>query len=999
MSEASLSSKTAELHPVLSRVSAVLLYVIDVVDYLIRPLIWIADVINAFFHKINMIEVTKNIDNRFTPLFFFDLIAGLFLWVCVLLISCDFMLLPFDPFSHTIFVMIIAFWGFLFIRKGAKAWIYQHRLSFIAPEIMTNSQLPTMASKKTAKGYDLFMGTGFKWTAEHRQRLHTFVQQRAKSKWVKKVIAEHMHREFMEARFSDLQMLCNNFDKLMSRLGFPLVPYMAGVPAYHAINSMKEQYIFATLADRASHGFTLGTTGSGKTVSMTSHIVSDIKRDRLTMYGDPKGALDVLINMFCAAYDCGRLEDMIVILLGQHDISAKANLFGNYSDVSQVAGRMTSGMSQKAGDPFTASAWQAINQTAKALDEIGVRPDPASLHFYITRPLELLRRYCESIYPERYPEFKEKVSERTEAILAENELNEKAKPITEIQARNAAIVEFVRNKMDELTDETSGIEIDHIDMVNRIDFELFIVSQKDLQHRDKMINNVFPLFSKINGTKQMTLFSYHTRDRILKAGNGYKQLKEYDAKEILDNPKRNAIVYIGISSLSNKVLSSTIIRSFLADLTNYAGVMNDQGRKVGKNGEGAFIYIDETAEVANDEFIQLLNKARGTGFRISWATQTLKDLAAAYDGSELKAAQVIANSQGWKLIFRIKEYNDAKVICDSFDTIIAQSATQDSGVNDMNGHGFRSSNKDTINSEKVSLLTPELLMSLPNGHAIFINAANQAYKVRFPILKPDNPDFAQDILPKDFIKDGITHPDTKIIRDIMKRVNFIDIDKDEAETILATPIGGHIKRSIESEGESADFDTSHNIQDNDKQDKTQRQTESKTHSNQVSIEQINESVGDDKQDDHTDMRINPAQLEKWLRFSLREINGKPYRLFYSSSPKEGIYITIDFWEYFCKREKIDDDVDLVIEKAMQADVIDHTVYACQSNSNSSEQFEKVCFYYTSAFKTSAIYQPLSATIRSIRTIKPSNTINQINKDTKGKKAKKDQRSKEEGSHG
>lgn len=998
MSKASLVSKTGELHPVLSRVSAVLLYVIDVVDYLIRPLIWIADGINAFFHKINMIEVTKNIDNRFTPLFFFDLVAGLFLWACGLLISCDVMLLPFDAFSHAIFVMVILFWGFLFIRKGAKAWIYQHRLSFIAPETMTNSQLPTMADKKTAKGYDLFMGTGFKWTAEHRQRLHTFVQQRAKSKWVKKLISEHIHREFMEARFSDLQMQCSNFDKLMSRIGFPLVPYMAGVPAYHTINSLKEQYVFATLADRASHGFTLGTTGSGKTVSMTSQIVSDIKRDRLTMYGDPKGALDVLINMFCAAYDCGRLEDMIVILLGQHDISAKANLFGNYSDVSQVAGRMTSGMSQKAGDPFTASAWQAINQTAKALDEIGVRPDPASLHFYITRPLELLRRYCESIYPERYPEFKEEVAERTEAILAENELNEKAKPITEIQARNAAIVEFVRNKMDELTDETSGIEIDHIDMVNRIDFELFIVSQKDLQHRDKMINNVFPLFSKINGTKQMTLFSYHTRDRILKTGDGYKQLKEYDAKEILDNPKRNAIVYIGISSLSNKVLSSTIIRSFLADLTNYAGVMNDQGRKVGKNGEGAFIYIDETAEVANDEFIQLLNKARGTGFRISWATQTLRDLAAAYDGSELKAAQVIANSQGWKLIFRIKEYSDAKVICDSFDTVIAQSATQDSGVNDMNGHGFRSSNKDTINSEKVSLLTPELLMSLPNGHAIFINAANQAYKVRFPILKPDNPDFAQDILPDDFLNDGITHPETKIIRDIMKRVNFVDIDASEAKEILETPIGGHVKQTNDDDTKNCTASNSQKTQSKAIQG-DKRSTEDKTHPNSELSEKTSESETGNKQDDHADIALNPAQLEKWSRFSLREINGKPYRLFYSSTPKEGIYITVDFWEYFCKREKIDTDVDSVIEKAMQMGVIDHTVYACQSNSNSSEQFEKVCFYYTSAFKTSAIYQPLSATIRSIRTIKPSNTINQINKDTKGKKDKKNKRSKEEGSHG
>lgn len=348
---------------------------------------------------------------------------------------------------------------------------------------------------------------------------------------------------------------------------------------------------------------------------------------------------------------------------------------------------------------------------------------------------------------------------------------------------------------------------------------------------------------------------------------------------------------------------------------------------------------------------------------------------------------MIANSQGWKLIFRIKEYNDAKVICDSFDTVIAQSATQDSGVNDMNGHGFRSSNKDTINSEKVSLLTPELLMSLPNGHAIFINAANQAYKVRFPILKPDNPEFAKDILSDDFLKDGITHPETKIIRDIMKRVNFVDIDTEKAQEILDTPIGGHVKQTN-------DDDTKNNTALNSQ--KTQSKT---THGNEILTEdktdpnselsvKTSESEADNKQDGYADIALNSAQLEKWLRFSLREINGKPYRLFYSSAPKKGIYITVDFWEYFCKREKIDTDVDSVIEKAMQAGVIDHTVYACQSSNNSSEQFEKVCFYYTSTFKTSAIYQPLSATIRSIQTIKPTNTVNQINKDKKDKKNKR-----------
>ena len=910
-------------YSLLSKFSSLILYIADVIHYLLIPCCWLADRINAVVHIINMMAVFKNIENKFTPLFFLDLAAGLFLWCCAFLMWGEYLSLYFDVLSQSIVIIVLTLWGFLFIRKGMKQWLYQHRLSFIAPAVMKSSEIPLIDYQKHPKGADLFVGIGYRWTSIHRQSLHTLVHQKLTSPWTAKIIVEAQHRDWVSSHFGHWQMQCPAFNALMQRFGFPLIPDLSGNPSYHALHYHQEKFIYASASDRKGHGSIMGTTGCGKTVGQSFLIVSDIRLGRLVIYIDPKGDLDILINMFCAAYDNNRSEDLMIIHLGQHDLSAKANIFGNYSDVSQIAGRMTSSMSQKAGDPFTASAWQAVNQTARALHEIGIRPDPASLHFYITRPIELLRRYCESLYPKRYPEFKETVQDITESILADNAALDSPKNITEIQARNAAILEFVRNKMDELTDETSGAEIDHIDMVSRIDFELYLVSQKDSHHRDKMINNVFPLFEKINGTQQMRIFSYYWRDRIVKTKNGYKKLKEYDSKSILDNPKRNAIVYIGISALSNKALSATAIRSILSDLTNYAGVMNDHGRKVGKDGQGAYVYIDETAEVANDEFIQLLNKSRGTGFKVTWATQTLKDIAAAYEGNTVKAAQVIANSQGFKLIFRIKEPHDAQLICESFDAVFARSAVPDSGVSDMQSDGFRSSNRDTLAITPVSLLTPEMLTSLPNGQAFFINAANEVYKVRFPIQVPDNPNFANEIAENDFVEADNCFPETKIIRNIMKRVNFVDIDAKQAKSILSQPIG----------------DTS------------------------ISTTLENEAVSDAAV--ITCPEETSALDEKMVVRSIgqmqKHINLKPFCLLYSTEPKTGFYLTVHFWQWFCQKENLVAEVDKVIEQAMALKIIDNVVYAYQRDNHRVE----ACFRYRKWISSIQIYTTMTGNIKAV----------------------------------
>jgi conjugal transfer pilus assembly protein TraD len=55
------------------------------------------------------------------------------------------------------------------------------------------------------------------------------------------------------------------------------------------------------------------------------------------------------------------------------------------------------------------------------------------------------------------------------------------------------------------------------------------------------------------------------------------------------------------------------------------------------------IFVDEAAEVINDQLIQLLNKGRGAGINLFIATQTIADFKARM-GDESKAMQVLANA-------------------------------------------------------------------------------------------------------------------------------------------------------------------------------------------------------------------------------------------------------------------------------------------------------------------------------------------------------------------
>jgi conjugal transfer pilus assembly protein TraD len=773
--------------------------------------IWCIDRLNGAFKWLTELDMQKQIDNPFTSLFVWHLMCGLLLMGYLLAYWQGYFVLPFTPQESFIHNIVMFTWGVCFLRSAYLDWRYQHRLSFMAPKVLKNSEIP-LSSDQLANHPskpDLYVGDGFDWTVKHRQLLYTLQQERnnKKNKWVN-MIYEAKHRKFINTArplamvpfmpsskkrsLSDLRKNHPKLDDCLKAVGFPMIPDLGGKALYHGLEKHNDYAIWATESDRASHGCIIGTTGSGKTVGFNTLMTQDIRKGRLVIYVDPKGDLDTLINLYCASLDAGRIDDFMVIHAGQHDLSAKANFFGNFSDVSQVANRMTSSLSQGgSGQNFTEESWMAINQVAHALHEIDVKIDPASLRFYVSRPIELLRRYCEKIYPPLYPDFHTRVEKFSKEYL--KLAKEEKKELTKMQARNMAILKYVQLKQDELNDETSGIEIDHIGMSNRIDFDLYEITKNDETHRRKMISSVFPLLSKINNTKQSSMFSYYQSDLLKKNADGsycrdkdgnYYKRKEYNVKEVLDNPKRNHIIYIGISSLANETLSKTMVRAFLQDLTNCAGVLNDNGRKAGKDGQGAYIFIDEMAEVATESAIQLLNKARSTGIRVTWATQTISDIVVAFKGDKDKAKQILANSQGFKIIFRLKDDDLTKIILDTFDKVTVKGVVQESGVIDKSVHDFRTTNGDRIQTVETTLLTHEMLTSLPNGHAIFINSANEAYKVVFPRVVSDIDLYAKYVLTEEIHQDKKTKQGEDNIRYIMEQVNDIKISAEEAKEYI-----------------------------------------------------------------------------------------------------------------------------------------------------------------------------------------------------------------------
>ena len=160
------------------------------------------------------------------------------------------------------------------------------------------------------------------------------------------------------------------------------------------------------------------------------------------------------------------------------------------------------------------------------------------------------------------------------------------------------------------------------------------------------------------------------------------------------------------------------------------------------------VHSDEFNELIGDEFIPLLNKAGGSGVRVTAYTQTWSDVEAKL-GNRAKAGQVGGNLNTL-ICLRVLEEETARLLTNKLPqnvpikTLIPVSSANDSS-NVGSNTDFSSHNEDRINTTEVPLLTPGDLIQLPKGQAYCLLNGGQLWKIRMPLPKDDLSGIAESV--------------------------------------------------------------------------------------------------------------------------------------------------------------------------------------------------------------------------------------------------------------
>jgi len=271
--------------------------------------------------------------------------------------------------------------------------------------------------------------------------------------------------------------------------------------------------------------------------------------------------------------------------------------------VSQTDGWLCVNPSETGNDPFNAFGQMAMSNVVQGLLAVGERPGLVTLRRYLEGGAEsLVERVLVGYLGEHVPTWE------TEA-----------KPFLR-QARDttARVTGLVRYYRESVCGRHPSTVVDGL-------ASLF---EHERVHFSKMIASLMPILNMLTSADLGPLLSPDAADT-----RDPRRLTS-----MAECIERAQVVYLGLDALSDSMVGGAIGSILVADLAAVAGDRYNYG----VNLTPVNVFIDEAAEVVNDPFIQLLNKGRGAGLRLTVATQTFADFAAR-TGSEAKARQVLGN--------------------------------------------------------------------------------------------------------------------------------------------------------------------------------------------------------------------------------------------------------------------------------------------------------------------------------------------------------------------
>jgi conjugative coupling factor TraD (SXT/TOL subfamily) len=205
------------------------------------------------------------------------------------------------------------------------------------------------------------------------------------------------------------------------------LPPVGGLPRLHGVEP-HEVDVSLPLRERVGHSLVLGTTRVGKTRLAELFITQDIRRKtrgefEVCIVFDPKGDADLLKRIYVEAKRAGREREFYLFHLGWPDISARYNAVGRFGRITEVATRIAGQLSNEGNSAaFREFAWRFVNIIARALVELGRRPDYLLIQRHVINIDALFVEYAQHFFAKAEPKAWDVIVE------LEAKLNEKSIP-------------------------------------------------------------------------------------------------------------------------------------------------------------------------------------------------------------------------------------------------------------------------------------------------------------------------------------------------------------------------------------------------------------------------------------------------------------------------------------------------------------------------------------------------------------------------------------------
>lgn len=474
-------------------------------------------------------------------------------------------------------------------------------------------------------------------------------------------------------------------------------PHSAGAFWIHGVGCEEKLDIPTSFYD--GHSLIVGTTGAGKTRMFDILVTQAVLRGEPVFIIDPKGDKGLMETAKRACELAGEPERFVYFHPAHAEKSARIDPLRNWNRPTEIASRISALQpSEGASDPFQAFSWKALNDIVQGLLFIESRPNLISLRQYVEGGVDYLLATALRKYLDEHDEG------------WENHFRDVLKKAKDRNGEVGALIQVYRQR-------TAGT---NPPVPPSVEIGGLISSyEHNREHFQKMVASLIPILSMLTSGSLGDLLSPRPIP-------GDERITT-DTARIINNRQ---VAYIGLDSLADATVGSAIGSILMADLTAVAGDRYNYGvADLPVN-----VFIDEAAEVVNDPTVQLLNKGRGSKFRLFIATQTFADFVARM-GSEAKARQVLGNVNNL-VVLRTVDGATQKYIEEQMPEVAIRSLDigYRSGSNTGSPIDFSGMYQEALKESPEPLIPASLLGRLPNFHYIAKFVGGRVVKGRIPII-------------------------------------------------------------------------------------------------------------------------------------------------------------------------------------------------------------------------------------------------------------------------